>query len=103
VAKLTLRTDARNDNRPGCRIDKRAACRYELILPQALNNTAAPAEGYAWPGGATDDDGKINKSNLLNGGDCVMSAYATSRGKQLWITTRLDGDGGTTVLVPEEY
>jgi hypothetical protein len=52
---------------------------------------------------ATEDDGKINKSNLLNRRDRVMSAYATSRGKRLWIITRLDAGEGTTVLLPEEY
>jgi hypothetical protein len=48
-------------------------------------------------------NGKINKGNLLNRRDRVMSAYATSRGERLWIITRLDGGGGTTVLLPEEY
>src|ERR1700675_3107571 len=58
-------TDARSDNRPGCRIDKRAACRYELILQQALNNLeeagpsgrAAPAP----PAQATDASTRMRR------------------------------------------
>jgi hypothetical protein len=52
---------------------------------------------------ATDDSGKINKSNLLNGRDRVMSEYQTIRGRRLWVITSLDGAEGTTVLLPEEY
>jgi hypothetical protein len=32
-----------------------------------------------------------------------MSEYQTERGIRLWVITCLDGDGGTTVLLPEEY
>jgi hypothetical protein len=52
---------------------------------------------------ATDDSGKINKSNLISRRDRVMSEYTTSRGRRLWVITCLDGSGGTTVLLPEEY
>jgi hypothetical protein len=52
---------------------------------------------------ATDDSGKINKSNLVNRRDRVISEYTTARGARLWVITRLDGSGGTTVLRPEEY
>jgi len=52
---------------------------------------------------ATEDDAKINKSNLLNRRDRIMSEYRTLPGKRLWIITSLDRDGGTTVLLPEEY
>lgn len=52
---------------------------------------------------ATDDSGKINKSNVLKGRDRIISEYATGRGKRLWVITCLDGIGGTTVLLPEEY
>jgi len=52
---------------------------------------------------ATDDSGKINKSNLLNLRDRVMSEYHTRRGTRLWVITSLDGVGGTAVLLPEEY
>jgi hypothetical protein len=52
---------------------------------------------------ATDDSGKINKSNVLCRRDRIMSEYRTSRGKRLWVITSLDGAGGTTVLLPEEY
>lgn len=52
---------------------------------------------------ATDDTAKINKWNLLNGQDRIMSEYRTSRGQRLWVITSLDGKGGTTVLLPEEY
>jgi len=52
---------------------------------------------------ATEDSGKINKSNVLNRCDRIMSEYQTGRGQRLWIITSLDGDGGTTVLLPEEY
>jgi hypothetical protein len=52
---------------------------------------------------ASDESGKINKSNLLNRRDRVMSEYQTSRGRRLWVSTSLDGAGGTTVLLPEEY
>jgi hypothetical protein len=52
---------------------------------------------------ATDDSGKINKSNLLSGRNPVMSEYQTNRGKRLWVITCLDGAGRTTVLLPEEY
>lgn len=52
---------------------------------------------------ATEDSGKINKSNVLNRRDRIMSEYQTSRGHRLWIITSLDGGGGTTVLLPEEY
>jgi hypothetical protein len=51
----------------------------------------------------TDESGKINKSDLLNRRDRVMSEYQTHRGKQLWVITALDGAGGTTILLPEEY
>lgn len=52
---------------------------------------------------ATDDSGKINKSNVLARRDRIMSEYQTSHGQRLWIITPLDGGGGTTVLLPEEY
>ena len=52
---------------------------------------------------ATDESGKINKYNLINRWDRVMSEYTTSRGSRLWVITCLDGSGGTTVLLPEEY
>jgi hypothetical protein len=52
---------------------------------------------------ATEEDGKINKSNLLNRRDRIMSEYRTERGRRLWVVTSLDGSGGTTVLLPEEY
>jgi hypothetical protein len=52
---------------------------------------------------ATDDSGKINKSNVLSRRDRIMSEYQTGRGERLWIITSLDGGGGTTVLLPEEY
>jgi hypothetical protein len=52
---------------------------------------------------ATEDSGKINKSNVLNCRDRIMSEYQTGCGQRLWIITSLDGDGGTTVLLPEEY
>jgi hypothetical protein len=52
---------------------------------------------------ATEDDAKINKSNLLQRRDQVLSAYRTGRGTRLWVVTRLGGDGETTVLTPDEY
>jgi hypothetical protein len=52
---------------------------------------------------ATDDPAKINKSNILNRRDQVMSEYTTSRRRRLWVITSLGGGGGTTVLLPEEY
>jgi hypothetical protein len=51
----------------------------------------------------TKDSGKINKSNLISRRDRVMSEYTTSRARSLWDITCLDGSGGTTVLVPDEY
>jgi hypothetical protein len=52
---------------------------------------------------ATDDTAKINKWNVLNGQDTVMSEYVTPQGKPIWVVTRLDRGNGTTVLLPEEY
>ena len=52
---------------------------------------------------ATDDSGKINKCNLLSHRDRIMSEYQTGRDIRLWVITCLDRDGGTTVLLPEEY
>ena len=52
---------------------------------------------------ATDDSGKINKSNVLNRRDRIRSEYTTAKGKRLWVITCLDSSGGTTVLLPEEY
>jgi hypothetical protein len=52
---------------------------------------------------ATDDSGKINASNLGRGTDRIMSEYATGSGRRLWVITALEGCGGTTVLLPEEY
>ena len=52
---------------------------------------------------ATDDSAKINKSNLLNLRDQIMSEYQTSGSRRLWVVTRLEGTGRTTVLLPEEY
>jgi hypothetical protein len=52
---------------------------------------------------ATDDPGKINKSNVLNRRDRIMSEYTTAGTKRLWVITSLDRGGGTTVLLPEEY
>jgi hypothetical protein len=52
---------------------------------------------------ATDDSAKINKSNLLHGRDRIMSEYTTNSGQRLWIITTLDGPGGTTIFLPEEY
>jgi hypothetical protein len=51
---------------------------------------------------ASDDDGKINKSNMRNGRDSILSMYETAKGEQLWVVTNLD-TGGTTVLLPVEY
>ena len=50
---------------------------------------------------ATDNSGKINKSNVLNRRDRIMSEYLTARGKRLWVIS--DWGRGTTVLLPEEY
>ncbi len=50
---------------------------------------------------ATDNSGKINKSNVLNRRGRIMSEYTTARGRRLWVIS--DWDGGTTVLLPEEY
>jgi hypothetical protein len=50
----------------------------------------------------TDETGKINKSNLHHLSDSVLSEYSTDRGKTIWVLTRLDFDGGTTVLLPDE-
>ena len=52
---------------------------------------------------ATDDCGKINKSNVLGRRDRIMSEYRTARGSRLWVITCLDRGGSTTVLLPEEY
>ena len=52
---------------------------------------------------ATEDSGRINKSNVLSHRDRVMSEYTTGLGRRLWIVTTLDVGGGTTVLLPEEY
>jgi hypothetical protein len=52
---------------------------------------------------ATDNSGKINKSNLLNRRDSVMGEYATARGRRLWVITQLGGSGQTAVLLPEDY
>jgi hypothetical protein len=52
---------------------------------------------------ATDDSGKINKSNMLNQRDTIMSEYVTSKGKRLWVLTRLIRSCGTTIMLPEEY
>jgi hypothetical protein len=52
---------------------------------------------------ATDSSGKTNKSNVLNGRDRITSEYSTARGTRLWVITCLDGIGGTTALLPEEY
>lgn len=52
---------------------------------------------------ATDDPGKINKWSVLTRRDRVMSEYQTRQGIRLWVITSLDGAGGTTVLLPEEY
>jgi hypothetical protein len=61
-------------------------------------------EDERWRGWeATDDSGKINKSNVLGRRDRIMSEYRTVRGHRLWVITCLDGGGGTTVLLPEEY
>jgi hypothetical protein len=42
---------------------------------------------------ATDDGGKINKSNVLNQRDRAMSEYTTFRAKRVWVITCLDPDG----------
>jgi hypothetical protein len=31
------------------------------------------------------------------------SQYIETQADELWVVTRLDGSGGTTVLLPEEY
>jgi len=51
---------------------------------------------------ATDDGAQINKSNLLNGRDCIMSEYVTASGTRIWVVSCLDGSHGTTVMLPEE-
>ena len=53
--------------------------------------------------GGDGRSGKINKSNILNRRGRIMSEYATARDTRLWVLTCLDGVGGTTVLLPEEY
>ncbi len=62
---------------------------------------SADEERRGWE--ATDDPAKINKWNLLNRRDRLMSEYATNQGTRVWVVTDLDGVGGTTVLLPEEY
>jgi hypothetical protein len=52
---------------------------------------------------ATDDPGKINKSNVLNCRDRIMSEFVTAQGKRIWVVTCLDRGNSTTVLLPEEY
>jgi hypothetical protein len=52
---------------------------------------------------ATEEDAKINKSNLLQHRDRIMSEYLTIRGKRLWVITSLEQGGDTTVMLPEEY
>jgi hypothetical protein len=52
---------------------------------------------------ATDDPGKVNKWNLLNKRDTLLSEYTTSLKTRLWVITQLGGPGLTTVLLPEEY
>jgi hypothetical protein len=52
---------------------------------------------------ATEDSGKINKSNVLGGRDRIMSEYRTARGTRLWVITSPDRAVGTTVLLPDEY
>jgi hypothetical protein len=52
---------------------------------------------------ATDDPAKINRCNLLNRRDRLMSEYTTAQGRRLWVITDLEGRGATTVLLPEEY
>ena len=43
---------------------------------------------------ATDDTGKINKWNLHNVRDEIMSEYETNRGVGLWVITYLGGADG---------
>jgi hypothetical protein len=52
---------------------------------------------------ATDDARKVNKWNLLNKRDTLLSEYTTSLKTRLWVITQLAGCGVTTVLLPEEY
>jgi hypothetical protein len=52
---------------------------------------------------ATDDSGKINKSNVLGRRDRIMSEYSTVRGVRVWVITSLDHSAGTTILLPGEY
>jgi hypothetical protein len=52
---------------------------------------------------ATDDGAKINKSNLLNRRDRIMSEYETRKGTRLWVISCLTGPVETTVLLPAEY
>jgi hypothetical protein len=52
---------------------------------------------------ATDESGKINKCNLLNRQDRIMSEFQTARGIRLWVISNLAGRWDTTVLLPEEY
>lgn len=52
---------------------------------------------------ATDDPGKVNKWNLLNKRDTLLSEYSTSLKTRLWVITQLGRPGATTVLLPEEY
>lgn len=52
---------------------------------------------------ATDDSGKINASNLLQRQGDIMSEYSAATGRPLWIVTSLNGRGGTTIFLPEEY
>lgn len=52
---------------------------------------------------ATDDPGKVNKWNLLNQRDTLLSEYITSLKTRLWVITQLGPRSGTTVLLPEEY
>ena len=52
---------------------------------------------------ATDDTGKVNKWNLLNKRDTLLSAYTTSLNTRFWVITQLGGPGVTTVLLQEEY
>lgn len=61
----------------------------------------ADEERRGWE--ATSDPAKINRWNLLHGRDRLMSEYTTSRGTRVWVITALEGAGGTTVLLPEEY
>ncbi|MBD2258611.1 hypothetical protein [Pseudanabaena sp. FACHB-2040] len=69
---------------------------YNDILPELTK------EEISLQALATSDDGKLNAIAIKTGDGQIMSYYCIN-GEDVWVSTYLDEEGYTTILLPSDY